>query len=300
MARGGGLVFEELPARAAELAGLRIHRALPRRGRRMVGAWCFLDRYGPLSFTREKPMDVGAHPHIGLQTFSWLVEGEIVHNDSLGCEGLIRPGEVSLMTAGPGIAHSEETPRENTGRLHGVQLWVALPEAERGRAASYRHYRETPALELAGGVVRVMAGETLGARSELEMYSELVGLDIEVHAGGRVEIPARRDFEYAALPLKGGVELGGERLNLDSLYYLGMGRDSIRLGSRGGGRVLLIGGAPFEEPVVMWWNFVARTAEEIRAAREDWEQRRRFGEIPGFRGERIGAPAYGARPVDQR
>src|SRR5215510_13522902 len=123
--------IQSLPARQTEVGSLRILRALPRRQRRMVGPWCFLDRYGPIGFSSEKPMDVAPHPHIGLQTVSWLVAGEIVHHDSLGCEALMRAGELNLMTAGSGIAHSEETPRQNSGQLDGVQLWVALPDEQR-------------------------------------------------------------------------------------------------------------------------------------------------------------------------
>jgi quercetin 2,3-dioxygenase len=122
-------VLEVIPGRLTDLGGLPIRRLLPRSQRRLVGAWCFLDSYGPLTFSSGKPMDVAPHPHIGLQTVSWLLDGEIVHHDSLGQEGMAGPGVLNLMTAGKGIAHAEETPPENVGRLRGVQLWVALPSA---------------------------------------------------------------------------------------------------------------------------------------------------------------------------
>jgi redox-sensitive bicupin YhaK (pirin superfamily) len=123
--------LQAYPNRALNLGSLAISRALPVKDRRLVGPWCFLDRFGPLTFNEGKPMDVAPHPHIGLQTVTWLHDGEVVYHDSLGCESVLRPGGVNVMTSGNGIAHSEETPRDNTGRLNGVQLWTALPDAKR-------------------------------------------------------------------------------------------------------------------------------------------------------------------------
>ncbi|HVA55909.1 MAG TPA: pirin family protein [Gammaproteobacteria bacterium] len=139
------------PARSADLGGgLTVVRALPLRQQRLVGPWCFFDQFGPVSFSNNKIIDVAPHPHIGLQTVSWLFDGEVLHNDSLGCTGVARPGELNLMTAGRGIAHSEETPIRNSGILHGLQLWVALPNSERQRQASFDHYTDLPVLELGG------------------------------------------------------------------------------------------------------------------------------------------------------
>lgn len=136
-----GSVFERFPARETSLGTPKILRALPVRQKRLVGAWCFLDRFGPLAFSEAKPMDVAPHPHIGLQTVSWLLQGEILHNDSLGSEALLRPGGVNIMTSGGAIAHSEETPAKNSGLLNGVQLWVALPDADRNGQASFQHMK---------------------------------------------------------------------------------------------------------------------------------------------------------------
>src|SRR5688572_24187840 len=157
--------IQSLPARRTQLGSLDIVRALPRRQRRMVGPWCFLDRYGPITFQADKPMDVAPHPHIGLQTVSWLLQGEIVHNDSLGMEALVRPGQLNLMTAGQGIAHSEETPKKNSGELSGVQLWVALPKNARSTAASFNHYESLPVIDLQPGSATVIMGELFGQRS---------------------------------------------------------------------------------------------------------------------------------------
>src|SRR5262245_1074530 len=147
-----GQALESYPNRELSLGSLAISRALPVKDKRLVGPWCFLDRFGPLSFTDGKPMDVAPHPHIGLQTVTWLFEGEVVHDDSLGSEAVLRPGGVNVMTAGGGITHAEQTPRDHTGRLNGVQLWVALTSDERHRAAAFQHVKDVPGLPLSGGI----------------------------------------------------------------------------------------------------------------------------------------------------
>ena len=283
-------VFERFPARETSLGTLKILRALPIRQKRLVGAWCFLDRFGPLSFSETKPMDVAPHPHIGLQTVSWLIQGEIVHNDSLGSEALLRPRGVNVMTSGGGIAHSEETPPKNTGRLNGVQLWIALPDADRNGPASFQHIDEVPIVEQAGGVVNVFAGFVLGCSSPAKHFSPLLGVDITVHASASLELPLERSFEHAALLLTGDAEIDGQPIDTTSLCYLGINRSSVEFKSRNGSRVLLIGGLPFPEKILMWWNFVARTPEEITKARSDWQSHQRFGEVTAYRGPRLDAP----------
>ena len=272
------------------LGALRISRALPVKGRRMIGPWCFLDRFGPLSFTDGMPMDVAPHPHIGLQTITWLLDGEVVHDDSLGEEAVLRPGGVNVMTSGNAIAHAERTPAENTGRLNGVQLWTALPDRDRHGAPSFQHVKLAPTLELSGGLVQVFSGQLAGAVSPARHFSELVGADLQVHGNEKLEIPLRPDFEYAALVLSGDCSLDGQPLRERMLYYLGMQRAGAAFGSTSGARVLLIGGPPFPEAILMWWNFVARTPEEIRDARDDWERGRRFGEVNAYGGQRLRAP----------
>src|SRR5512134_1484615 len=150
--------FEALPGRLTDLAGLPIRRLLPRSARRLVGPWCFLDSYGPLTFSSGKPMDVAPHPHVGLQTVSWLLQGEVLHKDSLGLEGQAGPAMLNLMTAGRGIAHSEETPARGSGRLMGVQLWVALPEASRDVAPSFEQHPSLPRVEVEGGEATLIMG----------------------------------------------------------------------------------------------------------------------------------------------
>jgi redox-sensitive bicupin YhaK (pirin superfamily) len=283
-------VFERFPARETSLGTLQILRALPIRQKRLVGAWCFLDRFGPLSFSEAKPMDVAPHPHIGLQTVSWLLQGEIVHNDSLGSEALLRPRGVNVMTSGGGIAHSEETPSDNSGLLNGVQLWIALPDADRHGSASFQHIDEVPIVEQAGGIVNVFAGSVLGYSSPTKHLSPLLGLEIALHTSASLELPLDYSFEHAALLLTGDAEIDGHPIDATTLCYLGTNRSSVEFKSRNGARVLLIGGLPFPEQILMWWNFVARTPGEIAQARSDWQSQQRFGEVTAYKGPRLDAP----------
>jgi redox-sensitive bicupin YhaK (pirin superfamily) len=290
--------LEALPGRPSDLGGLAIRRLLPRSQRRLVGPWCFLDSFGPLSFSSGKPMDVAPHPHIGLQTVSWLLDGEVLHNDSLGRAGLASSGVLNLMTAGRGIAHSEETPSRSSGRLWGVQLWVALPDAHRETTPAFEQHRELPVVALEGGRATVFVGELGGSPSPARTYSPILGAEVSGEPGRRLVLPLLAEFEHALVLLAGDCRLDGQGLATDTLYYLGCGRRQLVLVSEQRGvRALLLGGAPFGETVLMWWNFVARTSEEIVAAREDWEAGRRFGVVSAYDGPRLAAPPFVARPV---
>jgi quercetin 2,3-dioxygenase len=215
----------------------------------------------------------------------------VVHDDSLGYESVLRPGGVNVMTSGGGIAHAEQTPRDNTGRLDGVQLWTALPDQDRHMAAGFSHVQDVPALERPAGIVRIFAGELEGARSRAPHYSALLGADVQVHPGHELMLPLNAAYEHAILVMNGECALDGQALEQRMLHYLGTARTDACFSSRDGGRVLLIGGLPFPEKILMWWNFVARTPEEITQARADWEQRRRFGEVKAYAGPRLAAPA---------
>jgi redox-sensitive bicupin YhaK (pirin superfamily) len=286
-----GARLESYPTRETTLGSLAIARALPVRDRRLVGPWCFLDRFGPLSFTEGKPMDVAPHPHMGLQTVTWLIDGEVMHDDSLGNESILRPRGVNVMTSGDAIAHAEQTPREHTDRLNGVQLWVALPDAERKRAPGFAHVGEVPAEERPGGIVQVFAGSLLGATSPAPHYSPILGAEVRLHAGTALDLPLDPSFEHAVLVLEGDAALDGEFLVERQLHYLGTSRTEAAFSSRAGARLLLIGGPPFPETILMWWNFVGRTQDEIAQAREDWEGGRRFGAVTAYDGPRLSAPS---------
>ncbi|MEY9963124.1 redox-sensitive bicupin YhaK (pirin superfamily) [Streptacidiphilus sp. MAP12-16] len=267
-----------------------VRRLLPNLGRRMVGAWCFVDHYGPDDIEREPGMQVAPHPHTGLQTVSWLHDGEVTHRDSLGSLATVRPRELGLMTAGRAIAHSEQSPREHGPRLHGAQLWVALPEAHRRIDPHFEHYTALPEVTAPGLHATVILGELDGSRSPGGVYSPLVGADLTLAAGTSARLPVDPDFEYAVLTMSGAAEVDGVRVEPGSLLYLGCGRRELPLRADLDSSVLLLGGEPFEEKIVMWWNFVARTHEDITQAREDWMNGDRFGTVHGYDGPSIPAP----------
>jgi len=277
-----------------------VQRFLPHRERRMVGAWCFLDRYGPQSVIALPGMRVPPHPHTGLQTVSWLFDGEIVHRDSVGSLQTIRPGQLSLMTSGRGIAHSEESPRERPPTLHGLQLWVALPDGVRHSGPRFDHYPDLPVLRTSGITATVVVGELDGVRSPALAYSPLVGAEITLEPGAQIRLPLERNFEYAVLVIDGSAEVAGCALGPEALLYLGTGRSDVLLDATGAARLFLLGGAPFEEELVMWWNFVARSHEEVVAAREDWAAGRRFGVVHGYDGDPLPAPPMPATRLKSR
>ena len=275
------LAPERLEARSAEIGGgITIRRALPNRPRRTVGAWCFLDHAGPMEFAADGGMHVGPHPHIGLQTFTWMIEGEVVHRDSLGNEQVITPGQVNLMTAGRGIAHAEDSAPGRAGRLHAAQLWIALPEAERRRPPAFRNYPHLPLIETGGFGVRLLAGSAFGQSSPAEVYSPLVGMDLSAAGPAALIMPLTTSFEHAALVLSGTASVAGEPLSPGTLLYFAPGRGELTLRTAGAARVLLIGGTPFDEEILVWWNFVARTREEMAEATRDWNEGR-FGAVLG-------------------
>jgi redox-sensitive bicupin YhaK (pirin superfamily) len=257
-----------------------VRRALPRRGRRTVGAWCFADHMGPADVTENSGLDVGPHPHMGLQTVTWLLDGEALHKDSLGSEQLITPGQLNLMTAGGGVAHAEEATGSYSGRLHGIQLWVAQPEATRHGDAAFEHHAELPAVELSGGVATVLIGELDGTASPARRDTELVGVDVALASGADVALPVRGDFEHALVVLDGAVTVGDTTLTPGHLGYLGRDRDELPLHAEEQTRVLLLGGVPFPEPILMFWNFVARDRSEMEVAWRDWnDDTGRFGRV---------------------
>ncbi|MCZ2525961.1 pirin family protein [Streptomyces sp. HB2AG] len=285
-------VHELLPPRRVPLGeSTVVRRLLPNLGRRMVGAWCFVDHYGPDDIADEPGMQVPPHPHIGLQTVSWLHEGEVLHRDSLGSLQTVRPRELGLMTAGRAISHSEESPREHARLLHGAQLWVALPDAHRHTAPAFEHHADLPVVTHGPGLrATVVLGELDGAASPGTAYTPIVGADIALTRGTEARLPVEPDFEYAVLAMSGSVEADGVPLEPGSMLYLGCGRTELALRADTDSALMLLGGEPFEEKIVMWWNFVGRSHEEIERARADWATGSRFGEVKGYDGARLSAP----------
>jgi redox-sensitive bicupin YhaK (pirin superfamily) len=267
-------------SREATVGRIRVRRALPRRGRRTVGAWCFADHMGPADVTEDSGLDIGPHPHIGLQTVTWVTDGQVLHRDSLGSEQVIKPGQLNLMTAGGGVSHAEEATGHYRGTLEGIQLWVALPDATRHGPAAFEHHAELPRTGLDGGAgaATVLVGEFGGLTGPARHDTPLTGAELDLRAS--VTVPLRTDFEYALIVLEGAVAVHGRPLRPGRLGYLGEGRDELRLDVREPTRAILLGGEPFPEPIVMWWNFVGRTRAEIDAAHASWTaQDDRFGRV---------------------
>jgi quercetin 2,3-dioxygenase len=283
-------VTERYDARVVPLGGLRaieVRRVLPQRALPTVGAWCFLDRFGP----QRADMRVLPHPHTGLQTVTWPLTGDIRHRDSLGNDVVIRPGQLNLMTSGRGIAHSEFSLGDRP-LVDGLQLWVALPAAADAEPAFEQHV-DLPRLVADGLDATVFVGELGDVASPATTHSALLGAEIRLRSGSTAAVPLRPNHEHAVLVLDGSLSLAGEELDSGPLLYLGVGRDELTLSSETGARLILLGGEPFEDELVMWWNFVGRSHEEIAAARADWEsddRARRYGVVAGHDGERIPAP----------
>ncbi|NBM15469.1 pirin family protein, partial [Streptomyces sp. GC420] len=275
-------VRELLSPRRVQLGeSTEVRRLLPNLGRRMVGAWCFVDHYGPDDIAYEPGMQVPPHPHMGLQTVSWLHEGEVLHRDSLGSLQTIRPRELGLMTSGRAISHSEESPKHHARFLHGAQLWVALPDAHRHTEPHWQHHADLPVVTAPGLTATVLLGSLDSAASPGTTYTPIVGADLALAAGAGARLPLEPDFEYAVLSMSGEAEVDGVPVLPGSMLYLGCGRSDLPLRAVSDAGLMLLGGEPFEEELVMWWNFIGRTSEEIAQARSDWMNGERFGRRPG-------------------
>jgi redox-sensitive bicupin YhaK (pirin superfamily) len=281
----------------------------------MVGAWCFVDVFGPTDITDQPGMAVAPHPHMGLQTVSWLVQGSVLHRDSIGTTALVEPGRAAVMSAGNGVAHSENSPAEHGPLLHGAQLWVALPESARHGEHSFVLHDPAPTWHSPGLAARVFVGSMGATVAPAQGVTALLGVELspasspesspapspvsspELSPGSSQRrggsVPLDPSYEHLLVPLVGVAELSGESVQTGQAIYLGTGRDHLDLQLSADARVLLLGGVPFEERIVMWWNFVARTHEEIEQARLQWNAGGdpRFGEVTHYPGpERLPAP----------
>ncbi|UOQ61424.1 pirin family protein [Leucobacter rhizosphaerae] len=310
---------EILEPRDVPLGGLRamnVRRTLPQRERSLIGAWCFLDHYGPDRVADSGGMNVPAHPHTGLQTVSWLFSGEIEHRDSAGFQAIVRPGELNLMTAGRGISHSERSTPDTTV-LHGAQLWVALPHGARDTPKTFEHYAP-PVVAGEGWRAQVFLGTLLGETSPMTTHTALVGAEIALDPGCSIRVEVAAGHEHGVLVDAGAVTVrgcggdgrsgdgrGGDgrgagaavtagtvtagtvtagtdgagtdgagtvKVGTNALAYVPAGSSELHItAGANGARVLLIGGEPFGEELVMWWNFVGRDHDEIMRARADWQ-----------------------------
>ena len=292
-----------LSARDVPLGGPRsmtVRRTLPQRARSLIGAWCFVDHYGPDDVAATGGMDVAPHPHTGLQTVSWLFSGEIEHRDSLGSHAFVRPGELNLMTGGHGIAHTEvSTPA--TTMLHGVQLWVALPDEHRHAERDFQHYVPTP-VRVAGAEVRVFLGTLAGSASPVRTFSPLLGAELLLEPRATTTLAVDASFEHGLLVDQGQVVMVDTTLRPAELGYLGTGHTTLTLTNESDApaRAVLIGGTPFGEEIVMWWNFIGRSHQDIAQARSDWMTGTRFGEVKGYDGDPLPAPELPSVPLKPR
>jgi len=278
-----------LPEREVPLGGLRsmmVRRTLPHRELPTVGAWCFVDHFGP----ERTSMNVLPHPHTGLQTVTWPFAGRIRHRDSLGNDVMLRPGELNLMTSGNGVAHSEVS-LDDAQLLHGLQLWVALPDSARNGPATFDHHALLPSIERDKLKATILVGEFLGSKSSAATHSPLVAVELRL-AAGVADLPLKAEFEHALMLVDGTVAVEGSPVDRGPLLYLPPGATSLQVSSSLGAHLVLLGGEPFDEELVMWWNFIGRSHDEIVQARDQWESGdARFGHVAGHADERIPAPA---------
>jgi redox-sensitive bicupin YhaK (pirin superfamily) len=283
---------ERRASRTADVGGTPVRRALPTKGRRTIGAWCFVDHFGPAGGTGPGAMGIGPHPHIGLHTVTWLLEGEVLHTDSLGSEQLIRPGQLNLMTAGRGVAHAEQTPTAAAHlRQHGAQLWVAQPDTTRHGDPAFEHHAELPEVELGPGLsATVVLGAHDDVRSPARTDWPLLGLVVRSDERASADVALDPSFEHGVVVLDGRAEVAGEEVAPGELAYLGEGREALEVRTAGPATLLLLGGEPFVDELLMWWNYVARTRAEVEQASEDWRTGDpRFGPVRSEL-DRIDAP----------
>jgi len=285
------LVLEPREVPLGGVRGMNVLRALPHRNLPTIGAWCFLDRFGPA----DTKMRVEPHPHIGLQTVTWPLVGEIRHRDSLGSDADLRRGQLNLMTAGNGISHSEYSIGDGPIPLDALQLWVVMPESARHGAGGFERHTELPTVTLtadagADATATVVLGEFAGVSSPATVHTQIVGAEIVLAPGSRARLPMASAWEHALMLVEGDAVVSEHPLERNELLYLGDSRDHVEISSTEGALLFLLGGEPFEDEIVMWWNFAGRSHDEIVAAREDWEAASaRFGTVDGH-DVRIPAP----------
>ncbi|AEC17032.1 pirin family protein [Gallibacterium anatis] len=291
-------------AKTKDVGGIPVARLLPQNKHRTVGAWCFLDHAGPATFSQEnKGMQVGLHPHTNLQTFTWMLEGEVWHQDSLGNRQLIRPKQVNLMTAGTGnqrgISHTEQTPA-GVKNLHAVQLWIALPMNQEIEP-NFEHYPQLPEWSDQGIDYILTTGSYQGRQAPTSQFSPLVGVDMRFQQAQAFEIERQDKFEYAILVINGTIKINGERYAKDEIAILSdcaAAQEELTLWAEQGTHIMLLGGEPLPHPTVIWWNFVADKVEDLEQAVNDWNnQHPRFGtiDLQGTELSRLTAPAIPAR-----
>lgn len=270
-----------LTPREKPLGGFSVRRLLPTARRRMVGPWIFFDHMGPAHFPAGTGINVPPHPHIGIATVTYLFEGEILHRDSLGSLQPIRPGDINLMVAGRGVVHSERERPEVTAadhHLHGLQLWLALPEPDEQIHPSFHHYPadEIPAVNLDGVPVRVMMGSAYGVRSPVRLFSDTLYLEATLDRGQALPLPDAE--ERAVYVVSGTLDAQGTEMPARSMTVFTR-EPGIVVTAKQASRIALVGGSPLGKRYIEW-NFVSSRRERIENAKEDWREGR-FTRVPG-------------------
>ncbi len=281
----GMSAIEVREGRQTNIGRLGIVRILPTKGRRTIGPWCFVDLMSADDVASPPPLEIGPHPHTGLATVTWLFAGSALHSDSLGTEQLIRPGQLNLMTAGNGIAHAEQgvataSVAAESGTM-GVQMWLAQTERTRHGASSFQHLADLPIADIGSAQAQMLIGELDGARSQASVDHPTIGIDLVIRPS--VAIPANPTFEHAVIPIDHAVKVEDAIIEPGSLGIVPVGFEELRIETRAeSARLMLLGGEPLGTKVKMWWNFVARTTEEITDAWQAWQagDENRFGPVP--------------------
>jgi redox-sensitive bicupin YhaK (pirin superfamily) len=277
-------------------AQLQVRRLLPSALQRSVGPFIFFDHFGPVSLPADADTDVRPHPHIGLGTVSYLFEGQLLHRDSLGTVQTISPGAINWMTAGRGIVHSERTPpslRQAERRLHGLQLWVALPEAQEECEPAFQHVAASaiPEIQAGDATVRLLVGSAFGRTSPVNAALPTIYLDIALPAAGLFVLPPLAQ-ELAIYSLLSPFEANGQKIPEQQLAILDTSVDTV-IRADAGLRFVIVGGDRLATPRYMWWNFASTNPDSIEAAAARWE-RDEFPPIDG-ESERIAMPKWSGR-----
>jgi redox-sensitive bicupin YhaK (pirin superfamily) len=279
--------------RVRDIGAFEVRRALPSIERQMIGPFIFFDQFGPIIMKAGDGQDVRPHPHIGLSTVTWLLDGSMFHRDSLGSQQAIAPGELNWMTAGKGIVHSERTPEADRARdrtMFGIQSWVALPKKYEETAPGFEHVATValPLLKDHGREVRVIAGSIYGAASPVKTHSELFYADVKLGQGAKLPLSKEHE-ERAIYVLEGTIEIAGQAHGANQLLVFRTG-DAITIDAKTDTRFMMLGGEPMDGPRHIWWNFVSSSKERIEMAKEEW-RRGRFDIVPGDEKEFIPLPA---------
>ncbi len=282
------LIVEPRIVKISTRTEIDIRRSLPHAKLGRIGAWVFLDHFGPTN--QVDGMVVASHPHTGLQTVTWPFAGQVHHHDTIGSSQVLRAGELNLMTAGRGIAHSEKSLQVGA-ELHAAQLWLALPDNVRGIAPSFEHHADLPKKEFGDASVTVFIGEFAAVVSPAQVFSPLVGAELRMPVDGQTQLPLNPEWQHGLLVAQGSVVANGQPVGLNELAYFDIGSSDLEITATEDFVGLLLGGAPFEEKIIMWWNFIARSQEEIVSMREHWNlSHEDFGTIVDDIGEWIRAP----------